>query len=309
MFAPEDLTSFPQMRAGLGWTYLGAPAALLCGMNATTLETACLRLDHPDDVHRAAHGLASGAVVGHGFANFYVITTRGDAETVRRVNIMKGRPPAQVGSITTTPSRIPGIWDWSQLPAPLTRRRVLGVIDTFFGLGPFGFRGPAAPHIPGHLTFPDAGVSTTQVIAPGYACPSNEFLARAVDAADDDLLYITSANRSRHLTGADDSPAHWRAAGLRAEFGDRLLMLEHPDEDAARRRYPRYLPMSTTILGFHRVTMGVDGRPHLRLERHGSMHMDEVREHLDRLGFGLTLAPGVRRRLLLRQYDALDLAS
>jgi hypothetical protein len=276
-------------------------------MNGTTLDTATLSLTDAHDVAYAARALASGAVVGHGFANFYVITTRSDAETVRRVNIMKGRPPAQVGSITTTPSRIPTVWDWSRLPAPLTRRRVLGVIDTFFGLGPFGFRGPAAPHIPGHLTSPDAGVSTAQVIAPGYACPANEFLARAADATDDDLLYITSANRSRHLTGADDSPAHWRARGLRDEFADQLLLLEHPDEDAARRGYPTYLPMSTTILGFHRVTMGVDGRPSLRLERHGSMHIDQVRDHLDRLGFGLTVAPGARTRLRLRQYDDLGL--
>ena len=276
-------------------------------MIASTLDAATLRLTSPADVLYAAGELAEGAAVGHGFANFYVITTRADAETVRRVNIMKGRPPGQVGSITTTPSRIPGIWDWGRLPAPLTRRRVLGVIDTFFGLGPFGFRGPAAPHIPGHLTFPDAGVSTAQVIAPGYACPSNEFLARAVDATDDDLLYITSANRSRHLTGAEDSPAHWRAGGLRDEFADHLLVLEHPDEAAARRRYSGYLPMSTTILGFHRVTMGVDGRPNLRLERHGSMHIDQVRDHLDRLGFGLTVAPGARTRLLLREYG--DLAA
>jgi len=278
-------------------------------MNATTLETPCLRLTRGSDTRSAAQALADGAVVGHGFANFYVITARGDAETVRRVNIMKGRPAAQVGSIITTPSRIPYVWDWGLLPAPLSRRRVLGVIDTFFGLGPFGFRGPAAAHIPGHLTFPDAGVSTAQVIAPGYACPSNEFLARAVDACDDDLLYITSANRSRHLTGADDSPAHWRAAGLRDEFGDQLLLLEHPDEVAARARYPQYLPMSTTILGFHRMTMGVNGRPSLRLERHGSMPIDQVRDQLDRLGFGLTIAPGARTRLRLRQYDELGVAS
>lgn len=270
-------------------------------------SSATLRLTRPADASYAARELATGAVVGHGFANFYVITTRGDADTVRRVNIMKGRPAGQVGSITTTPSRIPAVWDWSQLPAPLTRRRVLGVIDTFFGLGPFGFRGPAAAHIPPHLTSPDAGVATAQVIAPGYACPSNDFLARAIDANDDDLLYITSANRSRHLTGANDSPAHWRADGLRTEFGTDpttgLLMLEHADEEAARRRYPRYLPMSTTILGFHRVTMGVDGRPALRLERHGSLPADVVREQLDRVGFGMTIAPGARTRLLLREYD------
>lgn len=278
-------------------------------MNVTTLERptelAPLRLTQPDDARLAAAALADGAVLGHGFANVYVITTRSDANTVRRVNLMKGRPPAQVGSITTAPSRIPDVWDWGRLPAPLTRRRVLGVIDTFFGLGPFGFRGPAAPHVPGHLTFPDAGVSTAQVIAPGYACPSNEFLARAVEAVDSDLLHITSANRSRHLTGAGDSPAHWRAAGLREEFGEQLMMLEHADEPAARDDYRGYLPMSTTILGFHRVTMGLDGRPSFRLERHGSMHVDTVRDILDRLGFGLTTGPGARTRLPLRTYDDL----
>lgn len=278
-------------------------------MNATTLErppdVATLRLTQPDDARLAAAVLADGAVVGHGFANVYVITTRSDANTVRRVNLMKGRPAGQVGSITTTPSRIPDVWDWGRLPAPLTRRRVLGVVDTLCGLGPFGFRGPAAAHIPGHLTLPDAGVSTAQVIAPGYACPSNDFLARAVEAADSDLLSITSANRSRHLTGADDSPAHWRAAGLREEFGEQLVMLEHPDEHAARDHYPGYLPMSTTILGFHRVTMGLDGRPNLRLERHGSMHVEKVRAVLDGLGFGLTTGPGARARLPFRTYDDL----
>ncbi len=277
--------------------------ALLTRMTATWLRTTTLQLDERQDSRFAATALAAGAVVGHGFANFYVITTRADARTVRRVNLMKGRPPGQVGSITTTPTRIPDVWDWTKLPAPLTRRRVLGVVDTFFGLGPFGFRGPAAPHIPAHLSFPDAGVTTAQVIAPGYGCPSNEFLARAVDATEDNMLYITSANRSRHLTGADDSPAHWRASGLRDEFGDQLLMLEHADEENARSRYPGYLPMPTTILGFHRQHVSDDGRPCLVLERHGSMHVDRVREHLDRLGFGLVIGPAAQTRLLLRDYD------
>lgn len=289
-------------------------------MNVSTLERtaapACTgtagaargRVTDPADCRAAASALADGAVVGQAFANIYMITTRSDVGTVRRVNIMKGRPPGQVGSITTTPSRIPALWDWSQLPAPLTRRRVLGVMDTFFDLGPFGFRGPAAPHVPPHLTSADAGVTTAQLIAPGYGCPSNAFLARAVEAADDDLLHITSAARSRHLTVSDGSPAHWRADGLRAEFGidgsAGLTMLEPDDETTARRRYPRHLPMLTTILAFHRVTIGLDGRPALRLERHGSLCVSDVRDILDGLGFGLTIAPGARTRLQLREYDA-----
>ncbi|MBM0239759.1 hypothetical protein JNW88_26315 [Micromonospora sp. ATA32] len=64
-------------------------------------------------------------------------------------------------------------------------------------------RGPAVARLPDHLTQLDQGVRTTQVIAPGVGCPSNAFFARAVAAIGVDHLYITSANRSRHLTGAE----------------------------------------------------------------------------------------------------------
>src|SRR5438477_604310 len=169
------------------------------------------------DVAWAAIALAGGGVIAQGFANFYVITTRPDIETVRRVNRMKGRPPTQVGSITSTPARIPLAFDWSGLPADLTRKRIRDLMQSLFELGPFGFRGPAASHVPAHLTQLDDGIPTTQVIAPGSACPSNHFLAASLDAVDNDLLSITSANRSRHLTGASDEPAHWKAGPLAAE--------------------------------------------------------------------------------------------
>ena len=60
-----------------------------------------LILTRSDDADAAAFALATGGVIAHGFGNFYVITTRADAAIVRSVNIMKGRPPAQTGSITT----------------------------------------------------------------------------------------------------------------------------------------------------------------------------------------------------------------
>lgn len=258
------------------------------------------------DAAFAARALDAGAVVAHAFANFYVITTRADEAMVRRVNLMKGRPPTQVGSITAPPNAIRDVWDFGSLPPGLTRRRVLQLVDAFFTLGPFGFRGPAAAHLPRHLTFPDGPITTTQLIAPGYACPSNDFLTAALRVTGDDLLYITSANRSRHVTGADDSPAHWRADGLRAEFGDEpgFLLVEHDDEAVARGRYPGYLPMSTTILGFHRVEhVSGDRRPHLVLERHGSLPVDDVRAVLDDFGFGLVLGPKAQNRLALRDYS------
>ncbi|HEY7814368.1 MAG TPA: hypothetical protein VIC62_14095 [Nakamurella sp.] len=277
----------------------------------STVSTGARRLITADAVF-AARALDAGAIVGHAFANFYAITARADAATVRRVNLMKGRPPGQVGSITAPPAAIRDVWDFGELPSGLNRRRVLKLIDTFFTLGPFGFRGPAAGHIPAHLTFPDGPITTSQVIAPGYSCPANDFLSRSLRATGDDFLYITSANRSRHTTGADTPPptrhslAHWRADGLRAAFGDEpgFLIVEHPDESAARARYPRHLPMSTTILGFHRVEhVAGDPRPHLVLERHGSLPVDDVRAVLDDLGFGLVIGPRARTRLAPRDYS------
>jgi tRNA A37 threonylcarbamoyladenosine synthetase subunit TsaC/SUA5/YrdC len=263
-------------------------------------------IDDPAACAAAARQLADGAVVANAFANFYVITTRGDAETVRRVNRMKGRPLDQVGSITGSPAALWEVWDLDRLPDGLDQRSLRTLVDTFFALGPFGFRGPAASTVPAQLTFPEGGISTAQVIAPGYACPSNRFLAQARRACGDDLLYITSANRSRHLSGADDSPAHWRADGLLAEFGDEggFLLLAHPDEAAARARYPRYLPMSTTILGFHSVIRRPgDPRPHLILERHGSLAISDVRAVLASLGFGLVIGPRAETRLQVRDYS------
>ena len=61
--------------------------------------------------------------------------------------------------------------------------------------------------------------------------------------------------------------------------------------------------MSTTILGLHRVVrVPGDPRPHLVLERHGSLPVDLVRRVLDEFGFGLVLGPRPTSRLLLRDY-------
>ncbi|NHC15171.1 hypothetical protein G9H71_15400 [Motilibacter sp. E257] len=260
-----------------------------------------------EEAHRAiaARALAAGGIVAHAFANFYAITTRPDAETVRSVNLLKGRPIGQVGSITTTPSRIPFVYDWSRLPPGLARHDVLEIMDALFAEGPFGFRGPAASDVPDHLTQHEGWVRTAQVIAPGHACPSNEFLASCLTAADADLLYITSANRSRHLSGASDEPAHFRGDALAAEFGGdpRFLLLAHRDEAAARARYPHHDPVSTTIVAFHRTAgSGPDGRVRLIVERHGSLPVERVRAVLAPLGYDVVLGPGAATRLQQRDY-------
>lgn len=264
-------------------------------------------LSDPQGIEHAARAVADAGVVTHGFANFYAMSARPDRDVVVRINRMKGRPDDQVGSVTSTPLRIPLLFDWDRLPEGLTRRAVIALMDDLYGLGPFGFRGPAAAHVPDHLTSIDGGIRTTQVIAPGHLCESNRFLARAMDLVGEDFLYITSANRSRHVTGADDEPAHWRGSAIKQEFGaeDGFFVLRHPNERAARERYGRFAPMSTSILAFHRIgTPGPDGRPRLIVERHGSMGLDDLTAVLDRHGFGHVLGPKARSRLSLREYDA-----
>jgi tRNA A37 threonylcarbamoyladenosine synthetase subunit TsaC/SUA5/YrdC len=263
-----------------------------------------LVLTRAEDAETAARALAGGAIVGHGFANFYAITTRPDAETIRSVNLLKGRPPTQAGSITTTPSRIATVWDFDRLPKGLSPQDVLTLVDTLFTIGPFGFRGPAADRVPNQLTRLDGDIRTAQVIAPGYACPSNDFLMRALRATGGDYLYITSANRSRHATGASDEPAHYRADGLRQAFGrdPRFVVLAHEDEPAARAAYLAFAPTSTTIVGFHRVVPSRHARATLILERHGSLPLEHVRRAVAELGFDVVSGPGAFSRLTPRQY-------
>lgn len=264
-------------------------------------------VDDPADARAAAALLADGTAVAHGFGNFYAVTARGDSATVRRVNVLRGRPHAQVGSITVPVGRLTQAFDLAALPDGLPTRTVEDVVEAFVGLGPFGFRGPAAPHLPDHLTMlaatPIGLVRTTQVIVPGLTCPSNLFLEAAAAAVAPTPLFVSSANRSRHLTGAADEPAHWRGDVLRRELAGLpgVVVLEHADEEAARARFPQHLPMSTTILGLHEARV-LGGRLCLRLERHGSLAVAEVRAVLARLGLGLL--PGEPVRLSPRVYDA-----
>ena len=197
--------------------------------------------------------------------------------------------------------------DWSLLPAPLAGHQVFGLLDALLGLGPIGVRGPAAAGVPAHLTQVEGGVRTVQVVSPGHACPSNDFLARALHAAGTDLLAVTAAGRSRPLPAAVEEPTHWRAAGLRADFGDdpRLLLLEHRDDREAQARYPAYAPVAPTVLALHAVLpAGAGGRRRLVLERHGSLPAEKVREVVDGFGFDLALGPHARHRLPDRDYAA-----
>jgi len=51
-----------------------------------------LCIDSAGDVAYVARAVAVGAVAASAFANFYAIVGRPAAETVRRINVIKGRP-------------------------------------------------------------------------------------------------------------------------------------------------------------------------------------------------------------------------
>ena len=250
--------------------------------------------------------LATGGIVAHAFANFYAITTRGDAETVRRVNAMKGRPPGQVGSITGSPAALWEAWDLDRLPDGLDRRAVRTLVDTFFALGPFGFRGPAAAGVPPHLTFPEGDVTTAQVIAPGYACPSNSLpqpgpvRLRGRPALHHLGQPVPAPGRRRRLTGRI-----WRAGrtGRRVRRRGRFCRWIRPTKRRREPATPR-LPMSTTILGLHTVT---------RRRRRPAAAPDPERRRIDAgqrrpgrswpPGYGLVTA-AMARRLQVRDYSS-----
>lgn len=272
---------------------------------------------NPRDVATVVRVLAAGGFVAHPFANLYAISSRPDAATVRRLNLAKGRLAGQVGSVTTTPERVASLFDWSGLPDGLCRQEALDVVETLFALGPFGFRGPAAPHVPDHLVSCqplDPGgasesvasarsVRTVQVIAPGTACPANDLLRRLLAATGDPFLHVTSANRSHRVTGAVEEPAHFRAAPLAADLAGTGVVVLRGDEAAARAAYPRHAPMSTTVLGLHRLGVSPSGARSLLVERHGSLPVEVVREVLRPLGWAVALSPSAATRLPQRDDD------
>jgi hypothetical protein len=245
-----------------------------------------LNLASAADRRTAAIATVNGAALFYGFGNFCALAALPDLASMQRVNALKGRPLDQVGSVTSDPWRAPRMFDWSQVA---DRAAIEAAMDDFLALGPIGFRGPAAAIVPEHLTVD----GTAQWISPGHACRSNLLIGEILNRSGEDLLFITSANRSSNVTNQVEA-AHYEMRAIRADFGHHsaAVLIGHPDERAARARYPRHLPCSTTIIAFH------TGR--LVLERHGSLGIDDARAICARHGLELTVAPGAHGRLPVR---------
>jgi hypothetical protein len=245
-----------------------------------------LNLASAADRRLAAVATTNGAALFYGFGNFCALAALPDLASMQRINALKGRPLGQAGSVTTDPWRAPRVFDWDQVA---DRTTIEAVMDDFLALGPIGFRGPASAIVPEHLTVD----GTAQWISPGHACRSNLLIGEILNRSGQDVLFITSANRSSNVTNQVEA-AHCEMRAIRDEFGDHpeAVLIGHPDERAARIRHPRHLPCSTTIVAFH------TGR--LVLERHGSLGIDDARAICARHRLDLTVATGAHERVPAR---------
>jgi hypothetical protein len=248
-----------------------------------------LNLSSRADRRLAAIATTNGAALFYGFGNFCALAAMPDRDSMRRINVLKGRPLDKVGSVTTDPSRAHLVFDW----AGLDRERLEAVMAEFLALGPIGFRGPASALVPDHLSVVDGGVRTAQLIMPGDGCLSNDLVREILHRAGEHLLFITSANTSSTVTGEPEA-AHCEMRAIRREFGHhpRAVMIGHANERTNRQLYPYHLPCSTSIVAF--------SDQGLVLERHGSLGIDDARAVAAAHGFELTVAPGAHERLPVR---------
>jgi len=240
----------------------------------------------------AAEAAADGAALFYAFGNFCALAAKPDLASLEAINRLKGRPLHQVGSVTTTPERAKHVFDWDQVMIPWSA--LVAVMGDLHTLGPIGFRGPAAQHIPDHLTVEDKGVRTVQLISPGDVCPSNGLVGDILDLIGEEILYITSANTSSHVSKRAEA-AHFELREIQKEFGHRddVVLIGHRNERAVRRRYPRHLPCSTSIVACH--------QGHLVLERLGSLDAAVIEQVANRYGLSLTIGANAHERVPVRR--------
>lgn len=270
--------------------------------------------------------IAAGAAGFVEFGNFKALVFNPHEESMRSVNVNKGRKPDQVASLVTTREHIESIFDWNELERGMTKDDVTRMMDAFYTkseenphvdfAGPFGFRGPAADHIPDHLTEidPKTGKRLVQIILPNYECPSNDVVGAAITAMKDrdpdmpNYLAITSANPSSTKTGRQE-PAHWLRGGLQEEFHNyspRFFIMGHETQDKEleeQAKYENHATNSTTILDFSRAEVDEFGMVGIHMVRHGSLSDEHTEMMLASLGMTLHIDDNAPAASELRQYS------
>lgn len=277
---------------------------------ARNWEEAPFFINNLEHVQEAAEAVALGRplIVLAPFGNIYGLFGHPSKEVVSAVNVAKGRPADQVGSITTTEEYILKMFDLKTLPEGLDQNKIKSLIDAFNMLGPIGFVGPAAAHIPDHLvstvTRENQSLRVVQVITPGYNAPFNDFLRAVINhmGTDPNYLFATSANLSHHVTGQEE-PAHFRRKPLQQEFKgtNGVIMLAHPNENAMGVDYSAHEQSSTSIIRLD--SLSPEGA--LIVRRHGSLAINKINEiSQEAVGLPAVLAEEGLSRAPVRQYDS-----
>jgi hypothetical protein len=279
-----------------------------------------LDIHNQDDVAQAVDYLVSGdrpLVIP--FGNIIGFFSNPAKEHVQEANIFKGRPSTQTGSVTTSPEFYSDLIDWNRFNTDmLPRDAVLGLIDHLSQHGPIGVILPASNLVPSHLsraiTFPDGELKTVQLIVPGNDSPANAIFRGAVARMPESpFIFATSGNVSSKLTGTDGA-AHHRFAPLIEEFaqeGRGGLTVVTDNEKEMRKRHPFFDTRSTTILnlldyqrdGNNQALTDSEGRPIIKINRHGSAHERWLRGVLEDHGLG---AEFPTERLPERHYSSFE---
>lgn len=149
-----------------------------------------------------------------------------------------------------------------------------------------------------------AGEPTATTRSPCWTrrpAPARTASSSAIRTAPPCPTRSASANVSSGITGRVE-PAHYDLRGIQADFGrqDGIALIGQRAEARVRATYPRHLPMSTSIVAFHKLGLDEDGEPAIVLERNGSLDVEPIREIVARHGFGLVLDAGARERLPMR---------
>lgn len=298
----------------------------------TDWQTRHWSMDNVISRRRAGQALAAGIPGFVEFGNFKALMFHPHIESMKTVNVAKGRDEIQVASVVTTKEHIESLVDWDKLPGGLRKEDVMNMIHSFYDrtsvdangsgnphaefAGPFGFRFPAADHIPNHLVSVDklTGLRSVQLIAPGYDCLSNDVVANALKAMKDrdpnqpNYLAITSANPSGRKTRKDE-PAHYLRRGIQAEFHNYepgFFIMGHRTEnieEEVRNSYKHHDPNSTTILDFTRASAGEYGWPVIHMARHGSLSDEHTEMIVNSFGMELVIDEKARPKLELRDYN------
>jgi len=289
-----------------GGPLVAAQQETLDRVAGTDWRTTSLVLGNAADETFAARAVERGALCGIGFGNIYGLIGHPAHDVVRYANKSKGRALEQVGSVVSVREHFAELIDQAALPPALDADTALAVIDAFLAVAPFAFRCPAAAEIPPHLSASDGAIRTTQIANPGIACPSNEFYRRVFAGSGLRFVFGTSANVSHVETHHPDEPAHWKIAGLQADFGDRpgYIFLRHADETVAAARFPGIPAMSTSVIALHRVEHNAAGRPALLLERWGNLDLPAIRDILAPFGFDMIQTPQATTRLPEHAYPS-----